>query len=89
MDLIIQRRLPHLGGGWFASECPADLERNRWPVWIGMGGRFASEYAWRIYLINLDIFNTWIFLTFNTPALRYSLRARGSMSWRQHSTLNT
>jgi hypothetical protein len=45
MDLIIQRRLPHLGGGWFASECPADLERNRWPVWIGMGGRFASGYA--------------------------------------------
>jgi hypothetical protein len=45
MDLIIQRRLPHLGGDWFASECPADLERNGWPVWIGMGGRFTSEYA--------------------------------------------
>jgi len=45
MDLIIQRRLPYSEGGRFASECPADLERNRWPVWIGMGGRFASEYA--------------------------------------------
>jgi hypothetical protein len=45
LRLIIQRRLPHLGGGRFASEWPADLERNRWPVWIGMGGRFASEYA--------------------------------------------
>jgi hypothetical protein len=50
MDLIIQRRLPHLGGGWFASECPADLERNRWPVWIGMGGRFASEYTFTLSL---------------------------------------
>lgn len=47
MDLIIQRHLSHLGGGRFVSECPADLERNRWPVWIGMGGRFASEYAHR------------------------------------------
>ena len=45
MNSIVQRRLPHLGGDWFASECPADLERNGWPVWIGMGGRFASEYA--------------------------------------------
>jgi hypothetical protein len=45
MDLIIQRRLPYLEGGRFGSECPADLERNRWPVWIGMGGRFTSEYA--------------------------------------------
>jgi len=42
---IIQRRLPQLGGGRFASECPAGLERNRWPVCIGMGGRFGSEYA--------------------------------------------
>ncbi len=45
IDSIIQRRLPHSRGGRFASECPAGLDRNRWPVWIGMGGRFASEYA--------------------------------------------
>jgi DNA invertase Pin-like site-specific DNA recombinase len=37
----------------FTSETVADLDRNRWPiscrklwpVWIGIGGRFASEYA--------------------------------------------
>ncbi len=30
MDSIIQRRLLYSWGGRFASECPADLERNRW-----------------------------------------------------------
>jgi len=41
LRLIIQRRLP-------LTQRVAGLDRNRWPVWIGMGGRFASEYAlWR------------------------------------------
>jgi hypothetical protein len=34
--LIIQRRLPQLGGGRFASECPAGLNRNGWPVCVGI-----------------------------------------------------
>ena len=25
------------------SECLADLLRNQWPIWIGMGGRFGTE----------------------------------------------
>jgi hypothetical protein len=43
MDSIIQRCLAHLEGGRFKTECPADLDQNRWPVWIGIGGRFGSE----------------------------------------------
>ena len=32
--------------GWPASsESVAGLRRNQWPEWIGITGRFASEYA--------------------------------------------
>jgi len=32
--------------GWpTSSESVAGLRRNQWPEWIGITGRFASEYA--------------------------------------------
>ncbi|MEW6169498.1 MAG: hypothetical protein AB1651_17665, partial [Pseudomonadota bacterium] len=31
--------------GRFASEWAADLRRNGWPIWLGISGRLASEYA--------------------------------------------
>jgi len=53
--LIIQRRshVPRGGpecsgmGGRNQSECPAGMDRNRWPESIGISGRNASEYAYR------------------------------------------
>jgi len=36
IDSIIQRRLPHSRGGRNGSECPAGLDRNRWPVCVGI-----------------------------------------------------
>ncbi len=32
-------------GGRNQSECPAGMDRNRWPESIGISGRNASEYA--------------------------------------------
>jgi len=43
LGLIIQRHFTHHRGGRFGPECPADLDRNRWPICSGMGGRFESE----------------------------------------------
>jgi hypothetical protein len=34
-----------LQGGRFASESVAGIDRNQWPLSIGIGGRLASEYA--------------------------------------------
>jgi len=31
--------------GRFGSESVAGLNRNQWPLWIGISGRFASECA--------------------------------------------
>jgi hypothetical protein len=47
LGLIIQRRshLPSWGGGRNQSECPAGMDRNRWPESVGISGRNASEYA--------------------------------------------
>ena len=36
---------PTIRGGRFASESVADLDWNRWPIYIGMGGRIGSEYT--------------------------------------------
>jgi hypothetical protein len=43
LGLIIQRHFTHHRGGRFAPERPADLDRNRWPICAGTGGRFESE----------------------------------------------
>jgi hypothetical protein len=43
LGLIIQRHFTHHRGGRFAPECPADFDRNRWPICSGIGGRFESE----------------------------------------------
>jgi hypothetical protein len=38
---VIPASCPLLGG--------ADLRRNQWPIYIGMGGRFGSEYTIGVY----------------------------------------
>jgi len=43
LGLIIQRHFTPPRGGRFGAECPADLERNQWPVWRGISN--PSEHA--------------------------------------------
>lgn len=51
LRLIIQRRLPQLGGGgWFASQCPAGLDRNRWSVCVGIRNTCSRNlYRWHSF----------------------------------------
>ncbi|WP_211255009.1 hypothetical protein, partial [Nevskia soli] len=32
-------------GGRLTPDYPADLARNRWPIYLGISGRLTSEYA--------------------------------------------
>jgi hypothetical protein len=49
LKLIIQRRFNHpLRGGQIGSECPATLDRNRWPSCSGIGGHIGSESVARM-----------------------------------------
>ncbi len=42
---LLAVRLATLRGWPTSSESVAGLRRNQWPEWIGINGRFASEYA--------------------------------------------
>ena len=63
MRSIIQRRVDYpFRGGRIESEWPAGMNRNRWPLWIGISGRNASEYATSTHLpscVTIDSYRLW------------------------------
>ena len=40
---------------YFAPESPAGLPRNRWPLSIGISGRFGPEYAPQLVIVDMMI----------------------------------
>jgi hypothetical protein len=46
-----------LQGGRFASESVAGIDRNQWPLSIGMGGRLRPEYAGNVAFLSLEPLN--------------------------------